>query len=138
MLYLPVLGLALLLGLLVAGVPEGWRRWSLATGLVLFELTMLLHNETIWRRVARVSQQACRAAGEELRKEPETVFRGLPPTREGVFFLANGFPYCVEMNSGVKAERVRWIADNARAAKGERVLTWSDEEAKFLESGAPK
>jgi len=126
-LYLPVLGLALLFGLMVAGVPAGVKRWSVAAALILFQLVALLHNEAIWRETAFASQRACRAAGEEIARDPQVVFRGLPVTRNGVFFLANGFPYCVEMNSHVKADQARVLAGNQPAAKGQRVLEWSEQ-----------
>jgi hypothetical protein len=68
---------------------------------LIFEITALTHNLSIWHQVALLSQRTCRAFGKELLHEDNPVIvKELPNTLNGVFFLHNGFRDCVAINSG--------------------------------------
>ena len=57
----------------------------------------------------------------------------LPATHEGVFFLSNGFPQCVAINTGQDLSRIHPddVPENAR------VFTWSDAANSLIEINAP-
>jgi hypothetical protein len=137
-LYLPVFGLALLWGLLVQGCDRRRIRNLLTAGLVIFQVVFLCHNLVIWREVAFFSQRTCRALGHELRGDPRPIIvRGLPATWNGVFFLRNGFPQCVAINSDEPADRV-YIEHEAPPPPGPaRVFSWSDTAERFQEVTSP-
>jgi Dolichyl-phosphate-mannose-protein mannosyltransferase len=125
-LYLPVLGISIFWGVLVQGCRQALLLTSLAGGLLVFHLVVLQHNLAIWRKAALLSQQTCRAVGEELTRTPEKIIVvGLPATWHGVFFLRNGFPECVAINSHQAADRIEvedWEKDPAGHA---RIFVWN-------------
>ncbi len=99
-LYLPVLAIALFWGLVVQGCPRKVPQLALSAGLLIFQFAALTHNLLTWREVAFLAQRTCRAAAIQIGNDDRTVIiRGLPSTWHGVFFLGNGFPECVQMNS---------------------------------------
>ncbi len=63
---------------------------------LLFQATMLHHNLQFWSDTSRVASQVCReTASIALKNRARTAVTGLPIKRDGVPFLANGFPECV-------------------------------------------
>lgn len=89
--------------------------------LLLLEGSILEHNLTVWRATAELAQSACADFGRIAAGiQGPIIVGGLPDTRMGAVFLKNGFPQCVEMNSGVPADR---IGVRDRAASN---FIWSD------------
>ena len=80
-------------GLLLACAIETLPRMRLATGmaLVLFFVTTLEHNLTVWGEAAEAARQTCAAAaaGDASIKPPGV--------RNGIWFFANGFEDCVAL-----------------------------------------
>lgn len=133
-LYLPVFGLALFWGLLAQGCTRRYIRNSLTVGLLLFQLAVLCHNLLIWRQVAFLSQRTCGAVGAELKHDPRPIiFRGLPAKWNGVFFLRNGFPQCVAINSGEPIDRVYIEHEGPPPPGPARVFFWNDRAERFQE-----
>lgn len=126
-LYLPLLGIALFWGVLLDGCKPGVIRTLLTAGLISFQLIALCHNLLIWRRTAFLSQKTCLALGTELARDPRAiVVRDLPDKWHGVFFLRNGFPQCVQVNSRQDVNRL-YIEQNGQAPPVDaRVFSWSD------------
>lgn len=136
-LYLPVLGLALLWGLLVQNCENRRMQMLLAAGLLAFQVVVLCHNLLIWRGVAFLSQRTCRAIGVELAKDPRPiVVRALPVTWHGVFFLRNGFPQCAAMNSHQPAGRVSLEAEGTPPSNSARLFSWCDRTERLEEMRA--
>jgi hypothetical protein len=136
-LYLPVLGLAIFWGLLLQGCRRSAVRYSLTAGLFLFLFISLDHNLTIWRQVAFLSRNTCRAIGAELARDRRPILvRDLPETRNGVFFLRNGFAQCVSINSEAPDGRL-YVEDQEHLPPGEfRIFSWNNSTGR-LEELAP-
>ncbi len=120
-LYLPSLGIAMIWCLLPAA-----NKWpAVAAFTALFQLAALLHNELIWNHEARVASQACLDTAQILKRNPALTLdpAGLPRVRNGVFFLANGFPDCVARAGNDPALR-------SRIAPGNLSLTWDETHAR--------
>jgi hypothetical protein len=99
-LYLPVLAIALFWGLIIQGCAQTAAQVALGAGLLIFQFAALTHNLLTWREAAFLAQRTCRDAAIQIGNDDRTVIiRGLPSTWHGVFFLRNGFPECVQMNS---------------------------------------
>jgi hypothetical protein len=123
-LYLPSVGLALFWGFAVEGCAHRIARLALPAGLLLFQTAALEHNLGIWRDVAFRSQQICRNFGAEIARDPRPVsVRNLPATMDGVFFLKNGFPQCVAINSRQSADRIY----TGEAPTDARAFVWAEE-----------
>ncbi|HUO31870.1 MAG TPA: glycosyltransferase family 39 protein [Bryobacteraceae bacterium] len=105
-LYLATVGWALLWGVVWEGMNR--RLATVAAGLLLAaQLTLLEHNLTAWRDAAELARSVCTDFGRSVAAMPGViVVRGLPETRNGAVLLHNGFPQCVEMNSGLPAARI--------------------------------
>lgn len=89
LLYLSTLGFGLLLACAVETLP----RMRLATGmaLVVFFVSALQHNLTIWAGTSELARQTCAAAAAgDANARPSGE-------KNGVWFFANGFPECVAM-----------------------------------------
>jgi hypothetical protein len=129
-LYLPSVGWALFWGFAAAGVPFPIARVALPAGLLLFHLAALEHNLQIWRSVALESRQICRDFGAGISHETGPVaVHDLPATRNGVFFLKNGFPQCVAFNSGADPDRIH----TTDSPTGARTFTWSEQNHNLYE-----
>jgi hypothetical protein len=129
-LYLPAVGLALFWGFAVDGCHWRFARYALPAGLLLFQTAALEHNLGIWRDIAFLSQRTCRALGAEMARDPRPVaVSNLPATRDGVFFLSNGFPQCVAINTGQGMDRIHVYDTPADA----RRFRWSDETVRLEE-----
>jgi hypothetical protein len=134
-LYLPVAGLAIFwAAVLERGAPRKLT-WAMAAGLVAFNVAALEHNLGPWRTTPAVAAAVCGGLGRELANDPRPVFvSGLPDRLLGVYFLSNGFPECVEMNSGEAAGRVHLVGGPARAGPvTERRFVWSQERGRLEE-----
>ncbi len=119
LLYLPVLGWALLAGALAAslGAPVP-RRLFLAT-LAAFSLASLHHNLIPWTRTAYAARAACLEFARDVPNTAQPVsVSNLPATRHGVYFLANGFPQCVALYTGLPASRILVLPPGQPAAPG--------------------
>ncbi len=110
--YLASIGLAIACGLLWNGSTS--RAGVLATcSLLVVHVLMLEHNLAAWRSTAGLARAVCADLGRTVAHTPgEIVVSGLPSTRNGVVFLANGFEECVAMNSGVPANRIHVIGEH--------------------------
>jgi hypothetical protein len=121
-LYLPSVGFALLAAFALQSVFDRGgvdpRAAALAgLAILVFNLAALQHNFGIWRRVAGLSRDACVEVGEAVeRTGKEAVVSGLPSLHDGVYFLKNAFPQCVEWNTGVLQDRV--TVENAPGGSG--------------------
>jgi hypothetical protein len=135
-LYLPGIGLAVLWGLLL-NHGKGKQRTLLACSLLITNAVLLQHNLGAWRKVPALAASACKSLGKAVGGADVACVRGLPPTEVGVVFLANGFPECVQMNSGVNRERVK-VQDKSGlkdVPRNVRVFVWNDTRHQFQESG---
>jgi hypothetical protein len=132
-LYLPTLGVALFWGTLLQHGKSAGVALVCASGLLLFQWTALEHNLLIRNDVAQLSRQTCLQAANELANDPRPIaVRGLPATRSGVFFLANGFPQCVAINGHHPQDAARVQVMNPAA----RSFVWDDAAQRLLlESG---
>jgi len=124
-LYLPLAGFAIFWAATLER--SGWSRltWVTALALIGFNAAALEHNLVPWRTTPAAGAAVCRALGSELAKDPRPVFvSGLPSRLDGVYFLSNGFPECVQMNSGEAAARVH--------AVGESTDSWPQSARRFV------
>jgi hypothetical protein len=79
----------------------------MAAVLIAFNAAALGHNLRPWQTTPATAAAVCREMGRELANDPRPVsVSGLPDRMQGVYFLSNGFPECVEMNSCLPAARV--------------------------------
>ncbi len=141
-LYLPSLGASLFLSVAVGSeINSRNSRIPLVcvVSVLLFQLTALLHNEFIWRGEARLASQACLDVADVLKHNPAShVYAiGLPRTRNGVFFLGNGFSECVALVGGDQStqSRVTVGAPPPSAPSNGYVVRWDDKTAKLQEVG---
>jgi hypothetical protein len=104
-LYLPSVGLCLLLARLAADTP-GRLRIFVCAALLAFHLTALRHNLGPWSYAASKTRPACIAAATAVRElGPHIIVAGLPGSLNGVYFFSNGFPACVaDELAGIPAE----------------------------------
>ena len=126
-LYLGSVGWVLLLGLVLDAIGRTRRVVAVAVACVLLALDgwMLEHNLRVWRDTAELARSVCVAFGPVVASAPgRVVVRGLPAIRSGAVFLHNGFPECVEMNSGVPAARIQM--QDLGAEPGVREFVWSE------------
>ena len=134
-LYLPLAGLAIFWGALLELSPRNRIAWAMAAALIAFNVTALQHNLRPWRTTPAAAATVCGALGKELANDPRPVFvSGLPDRLLGVYFLSNGFPECVEMNSGQAASRVFVVhgsSDPVPAAA--RRFVWNQDEGRLVE-----
>jgi hypothetical protein len=125
-LYLPVLGLALFWGLIVGGRRPGATGFLLPAAVLAFQLVALEHNLDIWRGVAYLSQRTCKEMGAELARDSRNVVvHDLPATWNGVYFLKNGFPQCVALNTGQPIDRIAVQEDNPQVVTSARRFSWN-------------
>jgi hypothetical protein len=126
-LYLPAAGFALLAAFAVQSIGHA-RMAALAAGLILaFQLAALEHNLAIWKRVSAAGRAACQQAGwaiQETGRDATVV--NLPNLLDGVYFLRNGFPECVEWNTGIPQSRVHVVDRLEDSGAADRlILRWN-------------
>jgi hypothetical protein len=134
-LYLPLTGLAIFWAAMLEGFAPGKFTWAMATALIAFNLATLEHNLGPWRTTPAAGAAACRALGREMAKDPRPVFvSGLPDRLQGVYFLSNGFPECVQMNSGQPAARVHVVGGSSDPVPPmARFFVWNREQRRLEE-----
>jgi hypothetical protein len=116
-LYLGSVGWGLLWAL-VLGAMERVPRIVVAAVLLTLQCSILEHNLGSWRATAELARSVCVAFGREIAGTSEpVVVDGLPATRNGNVFLHNGFPQCIELNSGVPAGRIQANDSEVPAAR---------------------
>ncbi len=134
-LYLPLAGLAIFWAAVLERAAPGKFSLAMAAALIAFNVAALEHNLGPWRTTPAAAAAVCGALGRELANDPRPVFvSGLPERRQGVYFLSNGFPECVEMNSGQAAGRVHVVGGSAGAGPitGRRFV-WNQEGGRLEE-----
>jgi hypothetical protein len=133
-LYLPVAGLAIFWAAMLERSP-GKLTSAMAAVLLVFNVAALQHNLVPWRSTPAAAAAVCRALGSELAKDPRpALVSGLPERLQGVYFLSNGFPECVEMNSGQAAARVLLVSGAAEAVTHDRRrFVWSQDRGRLEE-----
>jgi hypothetical protein len=105
--YLLAVGWAVLWGVIFTAIPPaGWRTLAMAW-VIAWNVLMLHHNLGFWLRVPAEARAVCEAFGISISGSGgHVVVGGLPQKKDGVVFLANGFPECVAMNSNAPASRI--------------------------------
>jgi len=93
LLYLPLLGFCLLLATAVEGLKLK-SRWVVAITILAFNAIAIFHNLGTWKEASQQASAACRMAAACTGR---IAVVGLPASRNGVYFFANGFPECVEL-----------------------------------------
>jgi hypothetical protein len=93
--YLASVGFALLLGVALQGVKSNPLRCGAAAAILLFHLAALQHELFVWDSVTAVARQTCIEAA-----RTGGVAETPPNSINGVFFLGNGFPECVQFYAG--------------------------------------
>jgi hypothetical protein len=115
-LYLPLAGLAIFWGVWMERFAGIKLARAMAAVLIAFNVAALEHNLRPWRTTPAAAAAVCGALGRELANDPRPAFvSGLPERLQGVYFLSNGFPECVEMNSGQPAASVHLVGGTAEA-----------------------
>lgn len=130
-LYLGSAGWALLLAVMLDSMP---RRHSIAAACVLLVLqgSMLEHNLNVWRQTAKLARTVCTEFGKSVANTSGPIIvRDLPADRVGTVFLNNGFPQCVEMNSGVSAWRIQ---ESGLAGPGAHEFVWNQTAGRIEEA----
>jgi hypothetical protein len=126
-LYLPAAGFALVAAFAVQSI--GYARMAAgAAGLILaFQLAALEHNLAIWKRVSGAARAACQQAGSAIQETGrDATVVNLPNLLDGVYFLRNGFPECVEWNTGVPQSRVHVVDRLEDSGHADRlILRWN-------------
>lgn len=123
-LYLGSVGWALLWALLLNAMSRTPRMVS-AGLLLLLQASLLEHNLRVWGDTAELARSVCVAFGKiAADTSGPLVVRNLPATRAGTVFLQNGFPQCVELNTGVPAGRIE--VRSLGTEPGEREFVWSE------------
>jgi hypothetical protein len=117
-LYLLSVGWAILWGAVITSIPrKAWQATAIAW-LLVWHALMLRHNLAFWLRVPEEARSVCTAFAQTALGEKQAVVSGLPQRKDGVVFLANGFPECVEMNGNLPASRVN--------VSGEANFAWNE------------
>ena len=93
-LYLPSVGFCLLFAVLALHLRMK-SQWLVSIAIVAFNLAALLHNMTAWEYASQKAHAACSVAASCALSG--TTVKGLPGSLNGVYFFANGFPECVEL-----------------------------------------
>jgi len=110
LLYLPSVGFCLLLAI-AAEKTSPRMRFVLPVLLIAFQWAALGHNLERWEYASKKAKAACAAAVQckgPVAANAEVL--GLPGSLDGVYFFANGFPECIEMQheAAKKAGRLVW------------------------------
>jgi hypothetical protein len=134
-LYLPLAGLAIFWAAMLEESARNKLTWALAGALIAFNVAALEHNLGPWRTTPATAAAVCRALGSEMANDPRPVFvSGLPERLGGVYFLSNGFPECVETNSGEPAARVHVVGESPYTVPNNgRRFAWDREEGRLKE-----
>ena len=116
-LYLGSVGWALLWALILEAMHRT-PRIVVTCVLLVLQCSILEHNLEAWRETAELARSVCVGFGRNIAVTSGLiVVRGLPAIRHGAVFLQNGFPQCVELNSGVPAWRIQVIDSEVPGAR---------------------
>jgi hypothetical protein len=127
-LYLPLLGMALFWCVVVQGIEKWMPQIALSSALLFFQAAALIHNLWTWREVAFLAQRVCRMAAMQLDQDDRpAIIYGLPVTWHGVFFLANGFPECVQMNSPHPLAARIYVNGEQPSIRDPRTFEWNNQ-----------
>ena len=138
-LYLPAAGFALLAAFALESVWKSRLAGAAAAAILIFHLAALGHNLTVWSRVSAASRSACQQVAATIQQTGrDAIVTGLPNVKDGVYFLRNGFPECVEWNSAVSQWRVHVIDRPEDARGGGVALKWDDSASRFIRTDADK
>jgi len=103
-LYLPSVGFCLLLA---TAIEQKKAKWAVSIMVLVFNVAALFHNLTAWDHASQKAQAACSVAARcAQNRDGRMGVLGLPHSLQGVYFFANGFPECVQMQSGMDAAKV--------------------------------
>lgn len=129
-LYLPILGIALFWAVICEAHADRKYLASVVLAVVLcFNLACLEANVATWTQVAEAARSACQTFGRQIANLPGTVkVLGLPSKYRGVYFLTNGFADCVQINSGVPANRIITGIDSAAPSY---TFRWNEKSRRF-------
>ncbi len=123
-LYLGSVGWALLWALIL-GSMHRTPRMVAACVLLALQCSILEHNLGSWRETAELARSVCVAFGQKIAgTSGPVIVRGLPSIRDGAVFLQNGFPQCVELNTGVPAWRIQ-VDDSDATKPGVAEFHWN-------------
>jgi hypothetical protein len=131
--YTPSIGLAILVAALVSA---GRTRVALPalSAVLLFHAVMLEHNLRFWGETTRASSRVCREMASVIVSSKARILTpGLPTKRNGVPFLANGFPECVAFFAPSGAERGPEIEVTDEPGWTGRVFTWDPAQDRMVE-----
>jgi hypothetical protein len=133
-LYLPMLGIALFWAVVCEAYQDRKAfAYAIPAVVLCFNLACLESNITIWTQVAEAARSACQTFGRQIANVPGSVrVINVPTKYRGVYFLTNGFPNCVEMNSGVSASRILTAGEDPAIAHTYR---WNEAARRFDEVG---
>jgi hypothetical protein len=101
MLYLPSVGFCLLLATMVEHL-KAKPRWAVSMCILVFNVGALFHNLNAWEYASQRAKAACVAVASCARGRE---VMGLPRSLKGVYFFANGFQECVDMQRVDAAQR---------------------------------
>jgi uncharacterized membrane protein len=134
LLYLPSVGFCLLLATAAAALKPK-SGWVVAIVVLAFNIVAIFHNLSAWEQVSQKARAACSmgaacAAG----RTNKIAVLGLPPSLDGVYFFANGFQECLELQRNGDAAAVD-LRDATRPwdpTKYSCVLSWDGKTGKLL------
>lgn len=92
--YLPSVGFAMLVAVAIGSVP-GRKQVLVGTVLIVFQVAALRHNLSIWAAVAALADRTCAQIAQSGAVPP---ISSVPALVDGVPFLRNGLPACVEFH----------------------------------------
>lgn len=139
-LYLPSVGFCLLLAT-VAGHLKTKPQWSVAMIILTFNIAALFHNLTAWEYASRKAKSACTVADAcATGRAARIAVLGLPRSLKGVYFFANGFAECVEMerNANAGAIELRDANQPLDPSQYSCVLSWDSSTDALLRRGASR
>lgn len=123
--HLAVIGFAILFGAIIEGAANNRMKLLLAAAILTFQGSALCHNLLIWRGAAELAGRVCREFPRMIAPNQPVLVDNLPQTLNGVFFLGNGFPACVYVNSGTAITFLS-TAPSGRTPTGNlQQFTWS-------------
>jgi hypothetical protein len=133
LLYLPAMGFCLLLATAVESLKPR-SRWMVAIPILFFNIAALFHNLSAWEEAAQRARAACSMAAEcAAGRVNRIAVLGLPGSLGGVYFFANGFKECVELQRSSDAAAVD-LMDQSQpvdASKYSCVLNWDSKSGKL-------
>ncbi len=131
LLYLPSVGMCLLIAALIRGIPQSRIRLATAFACVLFSVAVLRHNLGIWQGVSKVMAVTYSQVGRLTKDGPRNVTTiGIPGSIRGVYFFMNGFTACLDMANGGFFESEMLPAGTEPTNRSDRtILIWKGEQA---------